>query len=206
MALIPVADLDVELTWDVVGMRGTASHTLVAADIVVPAHRVRAFTLPAAQTLLRTTLTILGPVVGAAQGALGLACVMFAGGRKPSGSSYTKISESPAARQWLAEATHLADRGLATTLEVARSIDLAGEKDPLSPKDAARLRMEVVSAVRDCRDAVELMLDLYGSSGFDAGNPIQRFWRDLAVGSRHPQLNPYLTVEDYGRALTDALG
>jgi hypothetical protein len=31
---------------------------------------------------------------------------------------------------------------------------------------------------------------------------LQRFWRDVAVASRHPQLNPYLAVEGYGMALT----
>jgi hypothetical protein len=39
------------------------------------------------------------------------------------------------------------------------------------------------------------MLDLHGASGFDTGNVLQRFWRDVAVASRHPHLGPYLSVE-----------
>lgn len=45
------------------------------------------------------------------------------------------------------------------------------------------------------------MLDLHGSSGFHMSNPLQRFWRDVAVGSRHPHLNPYLAVERSGSLL-----
>jgi hypothetical protein len=48
---------------------------------------------------------------------------------------------------------------------------------------------------------VDLMLDLYGTSGFDTSSVLQRFWRDVAVGSRHPHLNPYLAVENLGTAL-----
>ncbi|MEV6632670.1 hypothetical protein AB0M54_18165 [Actinoplanes sp. NPDC051470] len=46
------------------------------------------------------------------------------------------------------------------------------------------------------------MLDLHGASGFRPANALRRFWLDVSVASRHPGLNPYLAVEDYGRALT----
>ena len=45
------------------------------------------------------------------------------------------------------------------------------------------------------------MLDLHGASGFDVSNPLQRFWRDVTVGSRYPHLTPYLAVENLGTAL-----
>jgi hypothetical protein len=43
------------------------------------------------------------------------------------------------------------------------------------------------------------LLDLSGLTGFALTNPLQRRWRDIAVGTRHPQFNPYLAEEDYGR-------
>ncbi|BCL26974.1 hypothetical protein ACFFS2_28550 [Streptomyces aurantiacus] len=64
------------------------------------------------------------------------------------------------------------------------------------------MRQDRADAGRDCRAAVERMLDLHGGSGFRTANPLQRFWRDVAVASRHPQLDAYLAVEDYGTALT----
>jgi len=67
--------------------------------------------------------------------------------------------------------------------------------------DLPRWQMDEAMAGRDCRAALDRLLDLHGPSGFGAGNPLQRFWRDVAVGSRHPHLNPYLAVERYGSAL-----
>ena len=64
------------------------------------------------------------------------------------------------------------------------------------------LTAELADAAQDCRDALELMLDVHGSSSFATANPLQRFWRDVAVGSRHRVLSPYLAIEFYGQALT----
>ncbi len=82
-------------------------------------------------------------------------------------------------------------------LSVARAADAGGPAD----SDHPRLQMELAGAGADCRAAVERMLDLHGSSGFATTNPLQRFWRDVAVGSRHPHLNPYLAFESAGKAL-----
>ncbi|MEU6323018.1 hypothetical protein [Streptomyces sp. NPDC047009] len=61
--------------------------------------------------------------------------------------------------------------------------------------------MSLTGAARDCREAVERLLDLHGASGFRTTNALQRYWRDVAAGSRHPLLNPYLATEDLGTAL-----
>jgi len=82
-------------------------------------------------------------------------------------------------------------------LAVAREVDAT----EVSEKDGPRLHMDLADAARDCRSAVERMLDLHGAGGFAAANGLQRYWRDVAVGSRHPHLNPYLAVERYGTAL-----
>jgi alkylation response protein AidB-like acyl-CoA dehydrogenase len=46
--------------------------------------------------------------------------------------------------------------------------------------------MDLADAARDCRSAVDKLLDLHGASGFAVSNPLQRYWRDIAVGSRTP--------------------
>ncbi|GAA2710075.1 acyl-CoA dehydrogenase family protein [Actinoplanes palleronii] len=197
LMLVPVADLTVDRTWRMAGMRGTGSHTLVATDLLVPAERVAPATPPAAAQRLLYALTVLGPVVGAATGALDVVTAMFASDRKPFMTGYARMGDSPGARQWLADATHLVDRARSTMLAVARAAETV---DAASP-EPARLAMDMASAARDCRSAVDLMLDLHGASGFAAGNPLQRYWRDVAVGSRHPHLNPYLAAENLGTAL-----
>lgn len=200
-AVVPTADLVVERTWDVAGMRGTGSHTLVADGVLVPAARIAAASpFPLADAMLYAT-TVLGPVVGAARGALDAVTAMFASDRKPFMTAYERMGESPGARHWLAEATYLVDRAEKTMLDVAREASAA----ELSPVDGPRLRMALADAGRDCRNAVERMLDLHGSSGFATANVLQRFWRDVAVGSRHPHLNPYLAVENLGNAIVDTV-
>ena len=60
------------------------------------------------------------------------------------------------------------------------------------------MRMDLITAVRECRGALEELLDLHGSTGLDSANPLQRFWRDFAVGSRHVQFTSHVVEDDYG--------
>jgi len=198
--VVPVAELSVERTWNMAGMRATGSHTLVAEDVLVPAEHVRpAAAFPVADMLLYA-LTALGPAVGAARGALDAIDAMFASDRKPFMSAYSRMGESAGARQWLAEATHLVSRAERTMVAVARAVDAS----EVSEADVPRLKMDLADAGRDCRAAVERMLDLHGASGFSTSHVLQRYWRDLAVASRHPHLNPYLAVESFGTRLVES--
>ncbi|GAA3592928.1 hypothetical protein [Streptomyces osmaniensis] len=43
VVLIPTSELTIEATWDMAGMRGTGSDTLVAKGVFVPYHRIRTF-------------------------------------------------------------------------------------------------------------------------------------------------------------------
>jgi alkylation response protein AidB-like acyl-CoA dehydrogenase len=202
-AVVPAADLTIERTWHMAGMRATGSHTLVAEDLLVSEERVASAERLAAGNpfafgdLMLYAMTALGPVVGAARGALDAINAMFASDRKPFMTAYSRMGESPGARHWLAEATHLVNRAENTMVAVAREADTA----ELSEADNARLHMALADAGRDCRAAVERMLDLHGASGFDNANVLQRYWRDVAVASRHPHLNPYLATETFGTGL-----
>ncbi|MEV5410836.1 acyl-CoA dehydrogenase family protein [Thermopolyspora sp. NPDC052614] len=199
LAAIPVADLTVRRTWHMAGMRGTASHSLAADGVLVPAERIADWSVPPLAKRLAYALTVLGPVVGAARGALDVIDELFASDRKPYMTTYSRMGESPGARHWLAEATHLVDRAERTMLAVARAAD----SPDLSDGDGVGLQRDLAGAGGDCRAAVELMLDLYGASGFDTASPLQRYWRDVAVGSRHPHLRNYLAAERLGSALAD---
>jgi alkylation response protein AidB-like acyl-CoA dehydrogenase len=197
VALIPMADLTVERTWLSAGMRGTGSQTVVAQNLLIPAEWVASAGPPTPSAKVFYGLTVLAPVVGAARGALDVVHALFASDRKPFMTAYARMGDSPAARHWLAEATLLVDRAERTMLAAAQAVD-AGD---FSAAERARLEMDLSYAARDCRDAVELMLDLHGPSGFATSNPLQRYWRDIAVGGRHPHLRTYIAAEDHGRAL-----
>ncbi|MTD56520.1 acyl-CoA dehydrogenase [Amycolatopsis sp. RM579] len=197
-AYVPTNRLVLDRTWQVPGMRGTGSHTLVADDVLVPAQWVTAGSLPSPADRPFYAIAVLAPIVGAAYGALEVIDAMFASGRAPSMSSYSSMAESAGARQWLAEATHLVDRADRAMMTVAQA-DERG--DAPAELDSARLSMMLAEAVSDCRSAIERMLDLHGVSGFSTANPLQRYWRDIAVASRHPQFNGYLAVERLGAVL-----
>ncbi|MCO8276162.1 acyl-CoA dehydrogenase [Actinoplanes sp. TRM 88003] len=181
-ALFPLRDLRVEHTWSAVGMRGTGSHTLVAEDVLVPVEREAPLDFAElAGDMVLFGLTALAPVVGATLGALDLITAMFASDRKPYMSAYASMGESPAARTWRAEAIALARRAERTMLALAAA----------GPGDHG---LDMSGAARDCRAAMDLMLDLHGASGFAESNPLQRHWRDVAVASRHPHINAFLAV------------
>lgn len=196
-AFIPVSELTVERTWQTAGMRGTGSHTLAADGLEVPGRRVTPGGLPGGAERLLYAITVLAPVVGAARAALDVTNAMFASDRKPFMTSYTRMGESPGARHWLAEADHLAGRAERTLAAVAA----ASERTGLAGPGLARLSLDLAGAARDCRAAAERMLDLNGAGGFSTAHPLQRHWRDIAVGSRHPHLSPYLAVERLGEGL-----
>ncbi|MFF0149200.1 acyl-CoA dehydrogenase family protein [Amycolatopsis sulphurea] len=91
LAVIPVADLAVERTWDVAGMRGTGSHTLVADDVMVPDGRITPMSPFTANDLVLYAMTVLAPCVGAALGALDVTREMFESDRKPFPSAYSRM-------------------------------------------------------------------------------------------------------------------
>lgn len=197
-AFIPLDRLKIEPTWQMAGMRATGSHTVVADEILVPARWVIAGRMPAPADQLVSGLTVLAPVVGATFGALELIRDMFASDRKPFMTNYERMSDSDGARHWFAEADRLARRAERTMLAVA----VAAEDGELDQVGVAGAFSDLADAARDSRAAIEFMMDLHGASGFKTANALQRFWRDIAVGSRHPLLNPYLALERLGTATT----
>lgn len=206
LVLVPTAELSVDHTWEVAGMRGTGSHSLVADNILVSRDQVasghRVHYPPDAKAVQLWGLSVLATVVGATFGASDVINSMFASSRKPFMTSYKRMSDSPGARHWLAEATTLAQRAERTMLALAARIDA---EPAITSLENSRMHQERADAAKDCRAAIERMLDLHGASGFATRNALQRFWRDVSVAARHPQLNPYLAVEGFGRALGDAI-
>ncbi|GAA1208379.1 acyl-CoA dehydrogenase family protein [Pseudonocardia alaniniphila] len=211
--LTPTSDLDIARTWDTAGMRGTGSHTLVADDVFVPQARV--LPLPTGPNgapdpfagrparPLGGGVTLLAALVGAARGALDVAGSTLHE-RKPPMTQYDNLAASPGARHWFAEATHLIESAQHDLLVLAAEIDRLMAGPTLADRDTTTLRMRLNSLVQRCQEGVNLLLDLNGASSFAADNPLQRFWRDLHVGSRHVQFNPYLALENHAGLLATA--
>lgn len=217
--LVAMTDLSIEDTWDVVGMRGTGSNTLVADEVFIPDHRVLPLDtagegrLPAEfveenlyQSAYVPVLALIpaAPLLGLATTALELTVEKMPK-RGVAYTPYTSSADSPTVHLALAEASAKIDMAYLCLWHAAEEIDAvakAGKK--MSLIDRARIRRDVAFITRSCREAVEILLDCNGGSCFAHANPIQRIWRDIETGSRHGMLVPGVNMEIYGRALLGA--
>ena len=211
--LVPTPELGIDRTWDTAGLRGTGSHTLVADEVFVPQPHVLAF--PAGRDgapdfsfgrpaiFLAGAVTLLAPMVGAAHGALETVEAVL-GERRPPRTSYPSLAASPGARQLFAEATHLVHGARRGLLSAAERLDDLLPGHPVPSSERTGMQMELVTVARQCRRAVDGLLDLHGSSSFALSNPLQRFWRDVNVGTRHAHFTSYIAVEDHAAELVGA--
>ncbi|MFJ5260138.1 acyl-CoA dehydrogenase family protein [Streptomyces sp. NPDC088387] len=208
--LAPPRELRVEHTWTVAGLLGTGTHAMIAEDLFVPDRFVQFAPLkangeadsPIAPTvLIQGNLHSLSSLVGAARGALDLVRAKLEEHKPLAFSTYSRAIDSLSVQQEFAEATHLIDTGTLHMLAVADGFDSVPDGEEATPAERARLRMHMVSSLERCREAMQRLLDLAGTSGFAQANPVQRYWRDLEIGSRHTALNRPMIFEDYARSL-----
>jgi len=207
MAMIPTASTQIERTWDdAVGLRGTGSHTLVAEqvfvadDFMMNAPFPGNVPLPGAR-MLPAVLHSASPLVGATKGALDHVSQSMFAERPVAMSQHIPRSQSPAARALFVEASQLVDTAEMRVRRAADMLDATRTGDSLSENEIAHLRMQLVTAMQECRRALDTMLDLCGSSALVGPNPIARAWRDLAMGSRHIGLSPSATADHLNRLL-----
>ncbi|GAA1186275.1 acyl-CoA dehydrogenase family protein [Pseudonocardia alaniniphila] len=217
LALIPASEVSIVNTWDMAGMEGTGSDSFTVRDLFVPAHR----TLPLASAMddsLRSRddlesvyrasvpsmlgLSVAGPVIGMARGALEHVMSMLAQGRPVTGSTYTNAIDFPSVQLAVADVASLIDTAELHAYRAADDIEAASLRgDHLDVAARARIRMDTGVVMLRCREAVERLLDLGGTSAFARSNALQRYWRDVSTATRHALVSPSLNREIYGRAL-----
>lgn len=207
----PAKGIDIERTWDFAGMRATGSHTVSVADLFVPEEFVavhpfdadrRTFAnMPLPQHILKSIAIALPVFVGAAHGALDIVRTLLDNGKGISDTTYRQAMTAPSARHWLAEAAHLVDTAYQHLWLVADECDAAPADEVMLLEHRLRVRMHMSSAIAAGRTALAKLLDLAGASAFVTTNPLQRFWRDFEVGTRHARFNPFIAIEDYGHFL-----
>lgn len=217
MALISMAELSIEDTWYVAGMRGTGSNTLVADEVFVPDHRILSVTRAIGgdyptehqnESLYRSALVpvlalvLVAPQVGLAKQAMEIVQGSLAKGRGISYTFYDKSLLAPTTQLQMAKAAQLIDTAELHMLRAGADIDRAAASgDYLDFTTRARVRADVGTIAQRCREAVDLLLNVHGAGSFAEANPMQRVWRDLETGSRHAVVNPEIGFELYGRAL-----
>ncbi|MGI8557258.1 MAG: acyl-CoA dehydrogenase family protein [Solirubrobacteraceae bacterium] len=207
MALLERSQLRVEETWTASGLRGTASHDIVAQDTLVPAPLlVSMFTAPvlrggalyAFPRFGRLALGIAAVGLGIARGALG-DLTELASRRRPAGSS-RPLAERGGAQAAVARA-HAALAAARSYVEAA--VDAAWDaasRGELDTGARAELRAASTHAARTAASVVDAMYELGGGDSIYAHSPLQRRFRDIHVLTQHMMVAP-TTYELVGRVL-----
>ena len=216
LCLMPIADVTVEDTWFMVGMKGTGSNTIAAKDAFVPEHRFLPYP-PAFQGQYRTehvdepvyrvalvpvtVLILAGSQLGAARAALDYVVAKS----QTRGITHTTIqrqADSPGFQMLVADAAMKIDTAFLHALRAADDLDRAGDagRHP-DLTERARVRMDTSLVAKYAREAVELLVQAHGTSSMGDHNPLQRIWRDVHVASHHAITEWQVNLEVYGKAL-----
>ncbi|MGH7034539.1 MAG: acyl-CoA dehydrogenase family protein [Stellaceae bacterium] len=215
--LVPSADIVIRDDWNVVGLRGTGSCSILAKDVVVPPHRY--LSLPAliegktpgadlhegslykSAAVPVLALALAPPALGMAEAALAAFQERLPG---------REIAYTDRLVQRDSSTTHRQIAAAATRIHVARlllhravdDIEAAAERGAMMEfATRARIRMDCARAVRECLEAVEPLFLACGGSGIGEANPVQRAWRDLHAVNMHGLLALETNEEMYGRVL-----
>ncbi|MFC4014165.1 acyl-CoA dehydrogenase family protein [Nonomuraea purpurea] len=191
MTLIPAAELEVIDTWDVLGLRGTASHDVQAGAVACPAWR--GFSLdseaPQAQravfSIAQAGLLIAAVDVGIAQGALDEVIELAVTGRRRA-FARRSMASSPGFQDRLGEA-HMAVRAARALLhreaDTAWSSAAAGRV--AAPVERACLRATAAQVTELAAQAVRAAHGLAGGSAVYSSSPLQRRLRDIHTATQH---------------------
>jgi len=214
--IMPMSELTIEDTWFVAGMKGTGSNTVVAERVFVPDHRYASVPAGIAghygtehteEALYHSALIpvlaliLVGPLLG-----LGRAALKLAIEKAPKRAvSYTRLAtqtESTAFQLKIAEAAMTLDDAILHAHRGADDIDTwAARRETMDYMTRARVRADTGWTSSKVREAITLILDAHGASGFADSSPMQRIWRDANTAGRHAVVNPLVNQEVYGKAL-----
>jgi 3-hydroxy-9,10-secoandrosta-1,3,5(10)-triene-9,17-dione monooxygenase len=216
LCLMPIADVTVEDTWFMVGMKGTGSNTIAAKDAFVPEHRFLPYP-PAFQGQYRTehvdepvyrvalvpvtVLILAGSQLGAARAALDYV-VSKSQTRGITHTTIQRQADSAGFQMLVADAAMKIDTAFLHALRAADDLDRAadaGRHPDLTAR--ARVRMDTSLVAKYAREAVELLVQAHGTSSMADHNPLQRIWRDVHVASHHAITEWQVNLEVYGKAL-----
>ena len=196
---VPLAAEGVQLeeTWDTLGMRGTASHDLVLEDVFVPADKVMGrrpygeFGVPLMAAALHFApvggATYLGIAIGARDAAVTQAAASSRGPRS--------LAELPRVHRQVG----LMDAKLRVAWwALLGSIDELGEDYAADASTLATVMLAKRQAVTEAIAVVDLAMDVLGGRAYFRSSPLERAYRDVRAGTFHP-LTPEATLAYAGK-------
>ena len=219
LCLVPKKDYVVIDTWYAMGMVGTGSKDIEVKEVFVPERRALALTRcrgglehPGAALndgpLFRVPIVasaghpLSATALGAAEGAFESVANSF----KSRIGTYTgaKVADFQAVQIKIAEARCLIDSATHLMRESALGFEGFAERNAVPDLDTKlRWRAQNAFAVRQARQAVEVLWSCYGANAIYTRDPLQRYLRDLLAINQHFSFNFDIAGAAYG---TVALG
>ncbi|MFC4377083.1 3-hydroxy-9,10-secoandrosta-1,3,5(10)-triene-9,17-dione monooxygenase oxygenase subunit [Nocardia halotolerans] len=224
--LIPRSEYRIDDVWNVVGLRGTGSNTVVVEDVFVPTHRFLSFRAmsegrsPGLEqnpdavykmpwgTIHPTTIS--APIVGMGYGAYE-AHVEHQGKRVRAAYAGENAKDDPFAKVRVAEASSDIDaawRQLSGNVAEEYALLVAGAEVPFDLR--VRARRDQVRATGRVIASIDKLFESSGATALANGTPLQRFWRDAHAGRVHAANDPeraYVMygTHEFGLPVTDAM-
>ncbi|MDF0488864.1 acyl-CoA dehydrogenase family protein [Sphingobium sp. H39-3-25] len=216
-AIIPASELKLEDTWFVAGMAASGSISRIAEDVFVPDDMVASVSeaikggLPemklagepeySSAVVPVFSLVLIGPQLG-----LGRAALDFVTSKAPTKAIYdtvfTSATQSVGFQLQIAKAATLIETAHLHAYKCAEEIDAAALAGVYpTTKARAKMRAHVATVAESITQAIDALLFAHGASSFALNNPLQRIWRDSAVGARHAAITPQIAYETWGKEL-----
>jgi resorcinol 4-hydroxylase (FADH2) len=207
--LVPAKDYTLDDTWQVIGLAGTGSKTLVLDGVFVPKHRVLTFAqttsgnTPGSQLYTRNPCfsipmlcnipsCLAAAAVGAALGALD-EYVEATSQRTTRGAvagAHNKMAEFATVQLRVAEAAASTDAAREILLRDLRlRAQTVRSGQPITIEDRITSRRGQAFAVSLAIRATEALNASTGGHGLALSNPVQRAWRDANAVGRHISMN-----------------
>jgi alkylation response protein AidB-like acyl-CoA dehydrogenase len=212
--MVPKGDYEILDDWEVMGLRGTGSKSVVVDDKFVPDHRIVSHKEMSDATSPGSRLhadpvyhapiwsfvpfTISAPACGIAQGAL----ESFIDEMKVRDDSFahSPLSKKPGMHARVAEASAMIDSGdLLYKRSYRETIDKILADEVPSLEFRARSRRDQGYCVKQAKAAVGLLIDAVGGRGLFENNHVQRSFRDLQAVSGHIVASWDVAAYSYGQ-------
>lgn len=214
--LLPRADCKIIDDWNVLGLRGTGSKTVIVENVFVPNHRMVKNedlvngTAPGSEVhespLYRAPVwavfpfCISSPANGMARGAF--ECYIGEMKSRASAFDHSPLAKKPTIQLRLAEAGALIDAGgLLYKRSLTETIDMIMKGETLPLEHRIRSRRDQGYSISMARRAAELLLGAEGGKGLYEANHVQRAFRDLQAVAGHIVGNWDMPALNYGQVI-----
>ena len=205
---IPKAQVRIEDTWHVVGLRGTGSHDFVVEDVFVPsAHSTSPAEPPQhgdphynprLHATWAWTATVANSL-GIARGAMDAFADMAT--TKSSTMSSALLRDRPLVQARTAEAEAIINAARAYVLDtVGRAWDLANGGEGDLDAVIMQARLAITHGMHEARRAVDLLFHAAGTNAVYTRGPLERCFRDIHVAIQHGAALP-VHMESAGKVL-----